>query len=193
MEFVFILEELVQFLGKEDIELMAVVARMLLLCRNASLYGKKVSPSSIVIGCASESLKAFQLAKSRKNSSIERVNTNNVRWKGPMNDFVKINLNAAMDKSRRKMGIGVVFRDDKGKVLSTTLVAPKDCIVESNIAEAATTLRTIKLCQELGFQRVDLKGDAFQVVQALNKDCTNWSWYNHLIEESRDLLNCLQN
>jgi hypothetical protein len=90
-EFVYILEELLHFSGKEDIKLMAVVARMLWIRRNALVYGKKVSPSSSVIGCASESSEAFQLANSQKDRPIERVNTKNVQWEAPKNDFVKIN------------------------------------------------------------------------------------------------------
>lgn len=68
----FILVELLQFLSKEDIDLMAVVARMLWLRRNALVYGKNVSPSTIVIGYASESSKTFQLAKSRTDVEIEK-------------------------------------------------------------------------------------------------------------------------
>jgi hypothetical protein len=94
-EFVYILEELLHFSGKEDIKLMAVVARMLWIRRNALVYGKKVSPSSSVIGCASESSEAFQLANSQKDRPIERVNTKNVQWEAPKNDFVKINWDAA--------------------------------------------------------------------------------------------------
>ena len=54
-------------------------------------------------------------------------------------------------------------------------------------------IRVIKLCWELGFYRVVLKCDTFQMVQALNKDGRNWSRYGHLIEEAQEVLNYLQN
>jgi hypothetical protein len=41
---------------------------------------------------------------------MERVITYDVRWETPKNRFVKINWDVAVDKSRRKMGIGVVVR-----------------------------------------------------------------------------------
>ena len=47
-----------------------------------------------------------------------------------------------MDKHRRKMGIGVIVRDSMGKVLAT-LSAPKDYIIELDIAEVVVTLRAI--------------------------------------------------
>jgi hypothetical protein len=96
---VFILEELFQYLGKEDIELMAVVARMFWFCRNTCVYGKKVSPPYSVIGCAAKSLEAFQLANSRKDGSMERVITDDFIWKALKNGFIKINWHVAMDNS----------------------------------------------------------------------------------------------
>jgi hypothetical protein len=38
---------------------------------------------------------------------------------------------------------------------------------------------------------VTLEGDALQVVHALRKDGRNWSWYGHIVEDTRDALNCL--
>jgi hypothetical protein len=52
------LEELLQFFGKEDVELVAVMGRMLWLHWDALVYGKKVR----VIACTTESLEAFQLS-----------------------------------------------------------------------------------------------------------------------------------
>jgi hypothetical protein len=77
-----------------------------------------------------------------KYGSIERVIIEGVRWEATKNGFVKINWDAAMNKGRRKMGIGVVVRDDKGEVF-VTLVAPKDYIVKTNIAEVAAALMAI--------------------------------------------------
>jgi hypothetical protein len=55
-----------------------------------------------------------------------------------------------------------------GEVLAT-LSSPRDYITEPDIAEAIAALRAAYLCQELGFYRVILKGDALKVVQALKK------------------------
>jgi ribonuclease HI len=59
--------------------------------------------------------------------------------------------------------------------------------------EVTAALRAIKLSWELGFHRVVIEGDSLQVMQALNKDGRNWSRYGLLMEEARELLNCLQN
>jgi hypothetical protein len=77
-----------------------------------------------------------------KYGSIERVIIEGVQWEATKNGFIKINWDATVDKGRRKMGIGVVVRDGKGEVF-VTLVAPKDYIVKTDIAEVAAALRAI--------------------------------------------------
>jgi hypothetical protein len=64
-----------------------------------------------------------------------------------------------VDKNSRKMGVGVIFKDSMGEVLAT-LLAPKEYIIEHNIAEAMAALRAVHLCHELGFYRVVLEVDA---------------------------------
>jgi hypothetical protein len=79
---------------------------------------------------------------------------------------IKANWDAAVDKVRKKMGIGVILQDCNGEVLAT-LSAPKDFIIAPEIAEATAALRAAYFCQELGFSHIILEGDALQVVQAL--------------------------
>ena len=56
------------------------------------------------------------------------------------------------------MGIGMVVWDGTGEVM-VTLLAPKEYIVEADIAKVAAALRAIKLGWELGFYKVVLEGD----------------------------------
>ena len=58
-EFVFIWEELLRILSKEDMEFMAVVARQLWLRRNAFVYGNKINLSSTMVGCVVELLEGL--------------------------------------------------------------------------------------------------------------------------------------
>ncbi|XP_059446463.1 uncharacterized protein LOC132178010 [Corylus avellana] len=161
--FVIIVEELCHYLDKEEMEVMVVVARSIWLRRNALVHGKKVSPSNVVVKNAIESFEAYHIANSKIKGVIKRDNTKVFCWEAPKDDFVKVNWDAAVDKHRRKMGIGVIIRDSMGEVL-TTLSAPKDYIIEPDIAEALVVLRAVLFCGELGFHWVILEGDALQVV-----------------------------
>jgi Iap family predicted aminopeptidase len=75
--------------------------------------------------------------------------------------------------------------------LDAILSSPINYITEPDITKALASLRASHLCCELGFNRVILKGDAFQVVQALKKDVNSWSRYGHLVEKVKRVLNCL--
>jgi hypothetical protein len=85
--------------------------------------------------------------------------------KVPNNGFV-----ASVDKHKMKMSISVIVRDEMREVL-TTLSSSIDHRIEPDVAEAIVTLRATHLCCKLGFYKVVLKGNAFQVVQALRKEC----------------------
>jgi hypothetical protein len=109
-----------------------------------------------------------------------------LKWQAPLEDFVKVNGDIIMDRSTRKISIGVIFQDCKEKVLAI-LPAPKDYIVDHGIAEAIAVLRATIFCKELGHQWVVLEGDALQVVQTLRKEDKNLSKYSHLIENLKNL------
>lgn len=65
-----------------------------------------------------------------------------------------------MDKENKKIGIGVIVRDNMGELL-TMLSVPKEYIIALDIAEASTALRAANCCRELSLYRVILKDDAF--------------------------------
>lgn len=110
----------------------------------------------------------------------------------PLNGFVKVNWDTAVNKSKKKIGIGVIIRDCKSHVRAT-LADTKDHIIAPDVVEAMAALRTVKFSCELGYSQIILEGDALKIVQALDKGGWNWSIYGHFIEETRGVLNNLQN
>jgi len=72
-----------------------------------------------------------------------------LKWQAPLEDFVKVNGDIIMDRSTRKISIGVIFRDCKEKVLAI-LPAPNDNIIDHGIAEAITALGATIFLQRIG-------------------------------------------
>lgn len=68
-----------------------------------------------------------------------------------------------MDKDRGKMGIGVVVRVHEAEVLAT-LLAPRLHTNDLVMVEATVALRGAIFSWELGHHKVDLEGDALQIV-----------------------------
>lgn len=109
-------------------------------------------------------------------------------WLPPMDDFVKINWDVAVDHGNRKMGIEVIIRDSRGGV-KATLAVQKAYIIAPDIAKALAALKAVSLSRDLSFYKVVLKGGALSMVQVLRSSGSNCSHYGHLIEETRSLLN----
>ncbi|XP_062166703.1 uncharacterized protein LOC133872984 [Alnus glutinosa] len=155
-------------------ELVGVVARNLWFCRNVVVYGKPNSPYNTVVSNASNSLTSFKDANFQKLAGTVGKN-GELRWKVHMDGFVKVNWDAAVENTKKKMGIGVIIRDSKGEV-----------------AKAMAALMAENFSRKLGFYKVILGGDALQIVQALGKEGSNWCIYGHLIEETREVLLSMQ-
>jgi ribonuclease HI len=67
--------------------------------------------------------------------------------------MVKINWDAALDKNRRTIDMGMIARDGEGSFLA---VASKVLFLEADLVVAETLAATHALifCHELGFQHV---------------------------------------
>lgn len=87
------------------------------------------------------------------------------KWILPMEGWIKINFDA-MVKEGVHRGLGVVLRDEIGKVLATgTRIIEGQMNVE--MCEAATALFALQLGIRMGVHRAHLEGDAMKVVQTI--------------------------
>ena len=85
--------------------------------------------------CVVDSLEAYQAANSQKDEVVTKVNTIDLKWEAPNNNFVKVNWDFAVDINRMKIGIGMIVRDGMGELLATPSL-PRDYITKPNIVEA---------------------------------------------------------
>jgi hypothetical protein len=72
-----------------------------------------------MVGSVAKSLKAYQVANARKEGVATKINSNDLRWEAPKNDFVKVNWDVAMDKNNIKMGMSVIVKNGMREVLVT--------------------------------------------------------------------------
>lgn len=54
-----------------------------------------------------------------KGTRPKVVSITNLSWQGPLEGFVKVNWDAAVDKDHRMMGIEAIIRDYQGEILAT--------------------------------------------------------------------------
>jgi ribonuclease HI len=68
-------------------------------------------------------------------------------------------------------------------------VKASQCIVrrskcEPGIAEALAAVQMLILCRDLGLSKIQLEGDAANVVKALNSETADWSRSGHIIKDA---------
>jgi ribonuclease HI len=80
----------------------------------------------------------------------------------------KINMDAAVDKAARKMGVGIVIRDAGGRIIAAR-AKQIPFIVDPLLAETIAAWHAISFGKEMGGDKVILEGDSLLVASALEK------------------------
>jgi hypothetical protein len=105
--------------------------------------------------------------------------------------MVKNELDAAIDVKRKKIGLGVVVKDDRREMQAAmTQVIPY--LTDPIVAESMATWRAISFYRECGFNKMFLEGDSLMVVSELCKVTPCTRIYGALIEDTRSHLALLE-
>jgi hypothetical protein len=110
----------------EDLQFIAITARLIWLRRNDVVFGGEFLSPSAVIRREKEQQDASNSADQvRRDNLFKAIVLTEVAWKPPVMGSIKANWNAAVDQERGKIGVGVVVRDSGGKVVCCPLL----CII----------------------------------------------------------------
>ena len=109
-----------------------------------------------------------------------------VRWPPPLEASYKANFDAAIFDGTSFVGIGVVFRDHSGSIIST-LSQRIESFHLVELAETLTAGRAVMLARELSLFDVIFEGDCLRVVQALRCFGHCNTLFGQVIEESKRL------
>jgi ribonuclease HI len=112
-------------------------------------------------------------AKGQATSSNPLTKQGNTRWRKPPRGFMKFNWDASVDHSGKRMGVGLIARDDKGEFCAA-VVSSMPFICDPKVAEAMAAWRAFVLCEEIGVHRAVLEGDSLNVVKAINSSEACW-------------------
>jgi ribonuclease HI len=133
----------------------------------------------------------FLVSLQKVPSSIGEVGRIPPKWKVPVGGWLKLNWDATVNKQSKRMGIGIIVRDEKGEfVAAMAKVLPS--INDPTVAEALAAWHAVNLCVAKGFHKIVLEGDSLVVVSAFNKPLPIWSSHGQLIEDIKVKAKCLQ-
>ena len=96
-----------------------------------------------------------------------RQRPTDVRWSAPPPGYYKINVDGAIDESRRMSSVGVIIRDCEGRVVVARSKV-LNAMYEAETIEAFAVEEGILLAYERGLNQVVIESDSLSVVQAIN-------------------------
>ncbi|XP_041001569.1 uncharacterized protein LOC121247259 [Juglans microcarpa x Juglans regia] len=158
------------------------MARMLWTRRNMMLFEDYFVAPSILMQKAKQACTEFQQMQhkqctSRSHGNLDQID--NALWLPPELDWIKINWDIATKEIGQRIGVGIAVRDSEGDLL-VSCMQPLSFCTQATMAEARGLISAMKLCKELGLQKVVFEGDSLQFVNAVR---------HHLQENG--LLQCL--
>jgi hypothetical protein len=170
VDFIYIMTQLMERLNDEQMQLVVTVARHIWFRRNSVVFGGDMVSPVVVVQRAKDQVEAFCSAFQRQLiPNAESASHYVVQWMKPLEGFVKINWDASVNKSQKKMGVGVVVRDSDGAVVAMYCLT-KGFITSPSTAEAVGAWAAVDLAQRLGLRRAIFEGDALEIVQALTHE-----------------------
>ncbi|XP_059454900.1 uncharacterized protein LOC132185097 [Corylus avellana] len=173
--------------GMKDLQFIVITARLIWLRRNEYVFDGEFMDPSALFRRATEQLATSNSADQSRRDNLFKPNVfMEARWKPPNMGSVKANWDAAVDRGSRKIGIGIVLRDYEGK-----FVAPGTCVLSAPLDPAyAEAYGVRKLADFLrGFRKIEVEGDALEIVQAMRSDSICMRSYGRLVEGPKHLLN----
>ncbi|XP_041004003.1 uncharacterized protein LOC121249357 [Juglans microcarpa x Juglans regia] len=122
------------------------------------------------------------LGNSDRQEQVRGADT--LSWEKPDCRYVKINWDASLDQKRKKMGVGIIIRDETGKVLAT-MCDQKGYVEKAVIAECQALRTTVELCSDLQLQKVEFEGDAKEVILSVSSEEELLTSYGYLVDDVR--------
>ena len=150
---------------EEKVARMVIIAWALWFNRNEIRFGGARKAGKDMVRWATHYLEEYWAANESEGSApvvLER----SVSWLLPWTNWFKINVDGAMFASLKAVGLGVIIRDDRGRVeaaMSRKVMAPLGALE----AEAKAFEAGLLLARDIGIQDVILEGDSLVIYNAL--------------------------
>ncbi|XP_042942883.1 uncharacterized protein LOC122277065 [Carya illinoinensis] len=182
-------EAMTEALNADEMQEFVVVARQLWLRRNSFIFNKPFMPPNILIRESKLRLDLlFEETQSQRQINVQQQCLSAEVWQAPPTAWFKVNWDAAVDRVKGLVGIGVVVRDDKGQTIAT-MRQSKSLFPDSLLAESFGALVATQFARDLGLTEVILEGDSLQVTRSLQGEVEDWSSSSMFLCEARTYLN----
>jgi ribonuclease HI len=189
MDFADLFSKVLATAYQQNSEVFIVISWLLWQRRNKKRLGQDVLDINQVGNKARAYLTEF-VSSFETPPPTELIPAVNIKWQ-PSRDFVfKVNYDGAVFQETNEAGIGVIVRNQAGKVMATLVQKVRypqsvECI------EAWAAKRAVQFISEIGLSEAEFEGDSKTVVAALNVSHPSAAPYGHLIADAQSLARAL--
>ncbi|KAF5465338.1 hypothetical protein F2P56_015356 [Juglans regia] len=184
MDFLEIFEAMAEGMTFECMQEFVMVAKQVWWRRNDFIFNQRFRHPNQVTMVANENIRMMKDLEMQKNESSTSINSNSVIWQPPPFLFYKFNWDAAVDKIRAKVGIGIVVRDCEGRIIA--IMRRKQSLLPlPALAEAFGALIAVNFALDLGLTKTIFEGDSLQTVQALKQEEDQLSSFGMYVSEAK--------
>ncbi|XP_059454956.1 uncharacterized protein LOC132185163 [Corylus avellana] len=176
--------------GDKLFRLFSKISRRIWLRRNGWIYDKTFSHPNQISHDAEIAVQDYEKANAVEHKKILERREQPPRWGKPTRGWMKVNVDAALNKKEGKMGFGLVMRDHEGRVVVAKSIVRLGTW-DSAAAEALAAYFGGISGHEQGVQQLILEGDAKQIIEAIKDEGQNLSLLGQLIEDVRIGLNAI--
>ncbi|KAM6563234.1 hypothetical protein CsatB_023232 [Cannabis sativa] len=152
--------------------------------RNNYIHCKQLKHPMAISSQAEAYLANFHSVKSATAPAVSCVaaDARTVKWVPPTESNLKMNVDAALDSSRNKIGIGVIIRDSTGRVIAA-MSKPVVGNFKSQEMEAKAMFWGLQWAKQLQLQPHCVETDCLMLVHALQGKQSQLSSFHDLVED----------
>jgi ribonuclease HI len=174
--------------GVDILTIFVNLARQIWTRRNSWVHEGHFTSLNAFLKKSDEFIVEYKKANERSRpmehtNSVDRGKT----WTAPNSGWMKANWDMAINKDQDRVDIGVIIRDEKGRVV-VAMSRTRQGLLEPTTGEALGAFQATRLIMELGLQNIILEEDAKQIVEAINSTTSKWSRFEHLVDNTQRLL-----
>ena len=161
--------------------------------RNKWLFEGKKENSTRAVARAESVIESFRKVKQPETNYVASQRAGEQKqWCPPPRDWLKINVDTAVDAEKQVTGLGVVIRDSDGKCKAAAVKTSKffGSVV---MAEAAAMEWGLQVASSIGVTNGVVESDSLEVVELVNKKSTNMSEVFWVISEILEKQKTFQN
>ncbi|XP_062154522.1 uncharacterized protein LOC133862691 [Alnus glutinosa] len=189
-EFLRVFADLCDKLDDRNLEYFGAIAHKIWSRRNRVVFRGAILPPNILIREAFDLVEEFRTTNLQVETLGQGEQSTRVGWSKPEENRIKINWDAALDGGRKLMGIGIIARDHQGRVRAAKCeILPH--VRDPVAAEAIGARSAVSFGCFMGFQSVDLEGDAREIILTLSNLEEVDSVHGHFLAETRQMLGSL--